>query len=80
MRFFYVRAYLILSDSGGTQEEAPHLGKTVMVLRDTTERPEGVEAGTSKLVGTGSSEIFAVANELLSDEEASEKILNALLM
>jgi UDP-N-acetylglucosamine 2-epimerase (non-hydrolysing) len=62
------RAYLILTDSGGIQEEAPSLGKPVLVMRKTTERPEGIEAGTAKLVGTDSSQIFLETMKLLKDK------------
>lgn len=68
------KAYLILTDSGGIQEEAPSLGVPVLVLRDTTERPEGVEAGTLKLAGTEEETIFTLADELLSNKEAHEKM------
>ena len=64
------RAHLILTDSGGIQEEAPSLGKPVLVMRDTTERPEAVEAGTVKLVGTDTDMIVKHLNMLLSDEAA----------
>lgn len=64
---FMERAYFIMSDSGGVQEEAPSLGKPVLVLRDTTERPEGIKAGTLKLVGTKTDDVYAAADELLSD-------------
>ncbi len=64
------RATLVLTDSGGVQEEAPALGKPVLVLRDTTERPEGVEAGCAKLVGVDSQRIVAEATRLLDDPEA----------
>lgn len=74
---FASRAYLILTDSGGVQEEAPSLGVPVLVLRDTTERPEGIEAGTLKLVGTDEDNIFNVANELLSDKDAHDKMAKA---
>ncbi|WP_440137304.1 non-hydrolyzing UDP-N-acetylglucosamine 2-epimerase [Planococcus chinensis] len=67
---FAARSFLILTDSGGIQEEAPSLGKPVLVLRDTTERPEGIEAGTLKLAGTDEETIYRLANELLSDREA----------
>ncbi len=62
------RAYLILTDSGGIQEEAPALGKPVLVMRDTTERPEGVSAGTLRLVGTEEDNVYASVRELLTDE------------
>jgi UDP-N-acetylglucosamine 2-epimerase (non-hydrolysing) len=66
------RAALILTDSGGVQEEAPSLGKPVLVMRDTTERPEAVEAGTVKLVGTDFQTIVAQTSRLLSDQNAYE--------
>ncbi|MEH1855015.1 MAG: UDP-N-acetylglucosamine 2-epimerase (non-hydrolyzing) [Nostoc sp.] len=72
------RSHLLLTDSGGLQEEAPSLGKPVLVLRDTTERPEAVTAGTAKLVGTTSENIFAAASELLSDSDAYEAMANAI--
>lgn len=65
---FMERAYFIMSDSGGVQEEAPSLGKPVLVLRDTTERPEGIEAGTLKLVGTKHEDVYNEAKKLLTDE------------
>lgn len=64
------KAYLILTDSGGVQEEAPTLGKPVLVLRTTTERPEAIEAGTANLVGTDRETIFHTADTLLSDRKA----------
>jgi UDP-N-acetylglucosamine 2-epimerase (non-hydrolysing) len=64
------QSYLILTDSGGVQEEAPSLGKPVLVMRDTTERPEAVTAGTVKLVGTGSKAIVEQVRVLLEDEAA----------
>lgn len=64
---FIARAHIILTDSGGIQEEAPGLGKPVLVLRDTTERPEGIEAGTLKLAGTNEETIYALTKELLDD-------------
>lgn len=64
------RAYLIMTDSGGIQEEAPALGKPVLVMRDTTERPEGVQAGTLRLVGTEEASIYTAVKQLLSDEQA----------
>lgn len=71
------RSYLILTDSGGIQEEAPSLGVPVLVLRNTTERPEGIAAGTLKLAGTDEDEIFTMAHELLSDEEAYRSMARA---
>ncbi|MES9783478.1 non-hydrolyzing UDP-N-acetylglucosamine 2-epimerase [Bacillus thuringiensis] len=71
------RSYLMLTDSGGVQEEAPSLGVPVLVLRDTTERPEGIEAGTLKLAGTDEETIFGLADELLSDKEAYDKMAKA---
>jgi len=68
------RAYLVLTDSGGIQEEAPSLGKPVLVMRDTTERPEAVEAGTVKLVGTSVASIVDNLRELLSDTGAYERM------
>ena len=65
---FLSRSYLILTDSGGIQEEAPSLGKPVLVMRDTTERPEGIAAGTLKLVGTGKETIYREFSRLLSDK------------
>ena len=65
---FLAASYLVLTDSGGIQEEAPGLGKPVLVMRDTTERPEGVEAGTLKLVGTDEQIIYREFDRLLSDE------------
>jgi len=62
------RAYLILTDSGGVQEEAPALGKPVLVLRDTTERPEAVDAGTVKLIGTDRERVYEEAKQLLTDK------------
>jgi len=64
------KAYLILTDSGGVQEEAPSLGKPVLVLRKTTERPEAIEVGTAKLVGTDKETIISTAQKLLTDEKA----------
>jgi UDP-N-acetylglucosamine 2-epimerase (non-hydrolysing) len=74
---FASRAYIILTDSGGVQEEAPSLGVPVLVLRDTTERPEGVKAGTLKLAGTEEETIFQLANELLSDKEKHDSMAKA---
>lgn len=74
---FMERAYFIMSDSGGVQEEAPSLGKPVLVLRDTTERPEGIEAGTLKLVGTNTKDVYKEAKLLLSDKDAYNKMAEA---
>ena len=71
------RSYLILTDSGGIQEEAPSLGKPVLVMRDTTERPEGIEAGTLKLVGTKEETIYSAFKLLLTDQEAYNKMSDA---
>jgi len=75
---FMSRSYLILTDSGGIQEEAPALGKPVLVMRDTTERPEGVEAGTLKLVGTSEERIYAETSVLLNDSNAYKKMSKAV--
>lgn len=71
---FLNRAYMILTDSGGIQEEAPSLGKPVLVMRDTTERPEGVEAGTLRLVGTKEEDIYDNFKQLLIDKSEYEKM------
>ena len=71
-------AYLILSDSGGIQEEAPSLGKPVLVLRDTTERPEGIAAGTLKLVGTDTDSIVRETSSLLDVPHAYAAMANAV--
>ena len=92
---FQNKAHIILTDSGGIQEEAPSLGKPVLVLRDTTERPEGIQAGTLKLAGTDEDTIYKLTNELLDNKEvymsmskasnpygdghASERIVNAII-
>ncbi|HZG11626.1 UDP-N-acetylglucosamine 2-epimerase (non-hydrolyzing) [Kurthia gibsonii] len=92
---FASRSYMILTDSGGIQEEAPSLGKPVLVLRDTTERPEGIEAGTLKLAGVEEETIYDLTKELLTDSalynqmaqasnpygdgHASERIVEALI-
>ena len=72
------RAYLVLTDSGGVQEEAPSLGKPVLVLREVTERPEGVEAGTAVVVGTDRDRIVRVASQLLDSRSAYERMANAV--
>ena len=74
---FLSRSYLILTDSGGIQEEAPSLGKPVLVMRDTTERPEGIEAGTLKLVGTNEEKIYQTIKELLDNPNSYEKMSHA---
>ena len=74
---FMARAYLILTDSGGIQEEAPSLGKPVLVMRDTTERPEGIEAGTLKLVGTEEEPIYQAIRNLLSNKDEYDKMAKA---
>ena len=71
------RSYLILTDSGGVQEEAPSLGVPVVVLRETTERPEGIKVGTLKLAGTDEESIFNLADELLANKEAYDKMAKA---
>lgn len=74
---FLSRSYLILTDSGGIQEEAPSLGKPVLVMRDTTERPEGIAAGTLKLVGTDEETIYKEFTQLLSDKNEYELMSKA---
>ena len=74
---FINKSYIILTDSGGIQEEAPSLGKPVLVLRDTTERPEGIEAGTLKLVGTDEDVIYTETKKLLDDLKEYEKMSKA---
>lgn len=74
---FLARSYLILTDSGGIQEEAPSLGKPVLVMRDTTERPEGIEAGTLKLVGTDEEVIYKNFKNLLENKEAYNEMAHA---
>ena len=74
---FLARSYMILTDSGGIQEEAPSLGKPVLVMRDTTERPEGIKAGTLKLVGTDEEVIYENFTLLLKDKTAYEAMSKA---
>lgn len=74
---FIAKSYLILTDSGGIQEEAPSLGKPVLVLRDTTERPEGIDAGTLKLAGTDEETIYRLTKELLENKEEYDKMSHA---
>lgn len=74
---FMARSYLVLTDSGGIQEEAPSLGKPVLVMRDTTERPEGINAGTLKLVGTDEELIYQEFKRLLTDKAEYEKMSRA---
>ena len=74
---FLARSYLILTDSGGIQEEAPSLGKPVLVMRDTTERPEGIAAGTLKLVGTDEDVIYRSFKLLLEDADEYAKMSSA---
>ncbi|MBE6633810.1 MAG: UDP-N-acetylglucosamine 2-epimerase (non-hydrolyzing) [Ruminococcaceae bacterium] len=74
---FLARSYMILTDSGGIQEEAPSLGKPVLVMRDTTERPEGIKAGTLKLVGTNEAVIYESFKQLLEDPDAYNAMAQA---
>jgi len=74
---FLARSHLILTDSGGIQEEAPSLGKPVLVMRDTTERPEGIDAGTLKLVGTDEERIYETFKKLLEDQNEYNKMSKA---
>lgn len=74
---FLARCYMILTDSGGIQEEAPSLGKPVLVMRDTTERPEGIKAGTLKLVGTNEETIYKEFKLLLENKEEYDKMSQA---
>ena len=75
--FLMDQSYIILTDSGGIQEEAPSLNKPVLVMRDTTERPEGIDIGTLKLVGTSSNSIINECHKLLTDQEAYDKMSKA---
>ena len=72
------RSHLVLTDSGGIQEEAPALGKPVLVLRETTERPEGIRAGTAKLVGTDSDRIVSSTAKLLDHDRAYRSMAQAV--
>lgn len=74
---FQNKSYIILTDSGGIQEEAPSLGKPVLVLRDTTERPEGIKAGTLKLVGTNEETIYTETKKLLTDKKEYDNMSHA---
>ena len=74
---FLARCFLVLTDSGGIQEEAPSLGKPVLVMRNTTERPEGIAAGTLKLVGTDEEVIYRSSKQLLEDNEEYARMSNA---
>lgn len=74
---FLAQSYMILTDSGGIQEEAPSLGKPVLVMRDTTERPEGIKAGTLKLVGTDEQTIYDNFKELLENKQAYDAMAHA---
>ena len=74
---FLARSFIILTDSGGIQEEAPSLGKPVLVMRDTTERPEGIDAGTLKLVGTNEDVIYSAFRQLLDDKNEYNKMSKA---
>jgi UDP-N-acetylglucosamine 2-epimerase len=72
------KSFLIITDSGGIQEEAPSLGKPVLVVRRETERPEAIEAGTVKLAGVSRDTIYQMTKELLTDEEAYGKMARAV--
>ena len=72
------KAYIVLTDSGGIQEEAPGLGKPVLVMRDTTERPEALEAGTVKLVGTNYEKIVSEVSRLLDDKKYYDEMSHAV--
>jgi UDP-N-acetylglucosamine 2-epimerase (non-hydrolysing) len=80
LSFVYLmeKSYLVLTDSGGIQEEAPGLGKPVLVMRNTTERPEAVDAGTVRLVGTDYNAIVSSVKELLGDAEVYNRMSNAV--
>jgi len=72
------KSYLVLTDSGGIQEEAPSLGKPVLVMRDVTERIEGIEAGTAKLVGTKKETIFKAVQSLIENQSEYQKMSKAV--
>ena len=72
------RSTIVLTDSGGVQEEAPSLGKPVLVMRDTTERPEAVSAGTARLVGTDPDRVYAEVDHLLTSAQAYQAMANAV--
>lgn len=72
------RSYLVMTDSGGLQEEVPSMGKPVLVLRNVTERPEGIKAGTLKLVGTDQNNIYSIAKQLLENKQQYAKMANAV--
>lgn len=74
---FLRKSYLVFTDSGGVQEEAPGMGVPVLVLRDTTERPEGIEAGTLKLIGTNKENLIKEALDLLDNKESHDKMAQA---
>ena len=76
--FLMKKAYIILTDSGGVQEETPSLGKPVLVMRNTTERPEGVDAGTAKLVGTETKSIVAGVENLLVNKHIYNKMAKSV--
>ena len=80
LSFVYLmeKSTIVLTDSGGIQEEAPGLGKPVLVMRDTTERPEALEAGTVKLVGTDFDKIVGEVSELLTNQEYYERMSKAV--
>ncbi|MEG2118945.1 MAG: UDP-N-acetylglucosamine 2-epimerase, partial [Pseudoflavonifractor sp.] len=78
MHNLMARCYFVMTDSGGLQEEAPALGKPVLVLRRETERPEAVAAGTAKLAGTDEADVFRMAAELMSDPTAHAAMAHAV--
>ena len=78
MHNLLARSFMVMTDSGGLQEEAPHFGKPVLVLRTETERPEAVEAGTVKVVGVDDNTIYQAAKKLLDNEEEYNKMAKAV--